>query len=167
MGKGGGGPCMVGDKRVMCTDNFFLSPFVLDGKEWLSAEQYFQAMKFVDPSYQEEIRRETNLSAHWRMGQTRQHRIRGDWEQNKVDVMYRANKAKFEQNAEMREELLSTTGPIRAMGFPFWAKWNGILLERIREELRPAEQQDTEKLQRRVDMMERFREETWKVETQR
>ena len=52
--------------------------------------------------------------------------------------MYRANKAKFtgEGNEALRDALLSTgSGRIVAHGFPFWARWNSVLLERIREEL--------------------------------
>ena len=38
----------------------------------------------------------------------------------KVDVMYAANLAKFQQNAKLREALLSTKGSIKGHGFRFW-----------------------------------------------
>lgn len=37
-----------------------------------------------------------------------------------VDVMYAGNLAKFQQNAKLREALLSTKGTIKGHGFRFW-----------------------------------------------
>ena len=54
-----GGPCQLRSKSggrkpgPPCTDNFQCIPFTYDGREWLSAEQCFQAMKFTDRSTQE------------------------------------------------------------------------------------------------------------------
>ena len=55
-----------------------------------------------------------------------------DFSERKVAIMHRCNHAKFAQNDDLRAVLLGTTGPITAYGHPFWAKWNAILLERIR-----------------------------------
>ena len=49
---------------------------------------------------------------------------------------------------------MSTRGPIKAFGFAYWAKWNAILLERIREELRPEGERDAKVLAARVAAME-------------
>ena len=40
-----------------------------------------------------------------------------------MEVMYRCNVAKFEQNPELRAVLLAGCSPIAAFGSPFWAKW--------------------------------------------
>ena len=81
--------------------------------------------------------------------------------------MYAANLAKFQQNEDLRAALLSTgTGAVVAYGFPFWVKWNGVLLERIREELRPEADvdggdglvaRDDGVLQARVAAMEQYK----------
>lgn len=119
-------------------DNFGICAFEIEGKVWISAEQYFQAMKFADEDYREEMRAETDGGRIWSMGQTRACPLRSDWEAVKVDVMCRANRAKFAQNADLRQVLTSTIGTIQAHGFPFWVYWNGIILMRLREEFRPG-----------------------------
>ena len=73
-----------------------------------------------------------------------------------MDVMYIANKAKFEQNEDLKQVLVTTKGPITAGGFAFWAKWNPILLERLREELREPSRRDEENLRRCVAEMEKY-----------
>lgn len=49
--------------------------------------------------------------------------------------MYEANLHKFQQNKELREVLIATKGDI-VYGTGFWDKWNGIIMTRIRAELR-------------------------------
>ena len=51
-----GGPCLVDGTMRPELDNFLQCAFELDGKQWTSAEQYFQAVKFTDESYREKIR---------------------------------------------------------------------------------------------------------------
>mmetsp|Transcript_18263 Transcript_18263/g.42562 ORF Transcript_18263/g.42562 Transcript_18263/m.42562 type:complete len:151 (+) Transcript_18263:55-507(+) len=137
-----GGPATVLGKAVPATDNFLVRKFVLNGKEWMSCEQYFQAMKFASEEYREKIRGcdadpGTHGMAVWRMGQNRNYDLRADWELVKVDVMYEANAAKFAQHADLRAELLATDGPIRAApSTDNWQKWNSEILERIRHDLR-------------------------------
>jgi len=94
--------------------------------------QYFQARKFTDEKYVEEIRSEKSGVKCWELGQSRKYKIVSNWEEIKVDVMYEANIAKFKQNEKLREVLLSTKGAIKAVGFPFWIQWNSRILERIR-----------------------------------
>eukprot|EP01065_Artemidia_motanka_P046177 TRINITY_DN693_c0_g1_i1.p1 TRINITY_DN693_c0_g1~~TRINITY_DN693_c0_g1_i1.p1 ORF type:complete len:187 (+),score=63.29 TRINITY_DN693_c0_g1_i1:65-562(+) len=159
MGKGGGGPCKCDGQMHRSMDNFLQRPMTIDGQEWISAEQYFQAAKFADERHRERIRAERDGHAQWQLGQSREHKLREDWEAEKVHVMYTANKAKFEQHADLREDLCSSRGPIQAGGFPFWAEWNSIILERIREELRPEEQRSEKVLRDRTERMERYREE--------
>ena len=137
-----GGPCLVDGTMRPELDNFLQCAFELDGKQWTSAEQYFQAVKFTDEAYREKIRACHDGGACWQLGNSRAFQLRADWESVKVDVMYSANCAKFEQNAALRDALLATRGSITAYGFPFWVKWNAVLLERIREELRPAAERD-------------------------
>mmetsp|Transcript_18940 Transcript_18940/g.34199 ORF Transcript_18940/g.34199 Transcript_18940/m.34199 type:complete len:145 (-) Transcript_18940:60-494(-) len=137
-----GGPAIVDGKAVPATDNFLVRKFVINGKEWQSCEQYFQAMKFASEEYREKIRccnadPRSHGMAVWRMGQSRDHKLRDDWESVKVDIMYEANAAKFAQHDDLCAELLATSGPIRAAASTDnWQKWNSEILERIRRELR-------------------------------
>ena len=136
-----GGPCTVDGVSYDALDNFLQCSFELDGVQWTSAEQYFQAAKFLDAGYRERIRGCHDGNACWSLGNSRAHPIRPDWEAVKVEVMYNANRAKFtaEGNEALRDALLSTgSGKVIAYGFPFWVHWNGVLLERLREELRAA-----------------------------
>eukprot|EP01059_Diplonema_ambulator_P019356 TRINITY_DN3250_c0_g1_i1.p2 TRINITY_DN3250_c0_g1~~TRINITY_DN3250_c0_g1_i1.p2 ORF type:complete len:158 (+),score=56.96 TRINITY_DN3250_c0_g1_i1:1318-1791(+) len=150
-----GGPCKCDGKTYHCMDNFAKIPFKLDGLTWISCEQYFQAKKFVDEAHIAKIRNETEGTKQWELGQKRSAKRVPNWEEVKIDVMYEANKAKFEQDDGAREELLSTTGRIEAGGFPFWKKWNELILERLREELRP--EPDTEKIEKYKKAFERYR----------
>ena len=147
-GHGGGGG---GDGRL----------FQLDGVWWPTAEHYFQAAKFPTSAYmQEQIRtapRCTGPGSCFHLGRTGDG-LRPDWEQVKVDVMLEANKAKFEQNDELRALLTGMRGRIRALGdADAWATWNEILLERLREELRPEGARDEETLRQRVAIMDAYR----------
>jgi N-glycosidase YbiA len=93
-----------------CFSNFSAHPISLDGKRWPTTEHYFQAQKFVgtDDAYAEEIRQATSPMIAARLGRSRKHPLRRDWESVKDDVMRRAVLAKFETHADTREELLST-----------------------------------------------------------
>lgn len=80
------------------------------------------------------------------------------WQVSKVDVMYRCNVAKFQQNDDFQRVLLGSHGPIIAYGAPFWAKWNSIILECIREELRPEASRDESIIATTARWMKAYRE---------
>uniref|UniRef100_A0A7S2PU71 Uncharacterized protein n=1 Tax=Zooxanthella nutricula TaxID=1333877 RepID=A0A7S2PU71_9DINO len=71
--------------------------------------------------------------------------------------MYIANYAKFAQEPDLRRVLLSTFGPIGAQGGLYWKTWNEVVLERIREELRPEGCRDEASIALRVKLMEGLR----------
>jgi len=92
-----------------CFSNFARYPFELDGKKWLTTEHYFQAQKFPDNrDYQERIRSEKSPMVAARMGRSRLHVLRRDWEEVKDELMKKAVLAKFSQHDELRKILLST-----------------------------------------------------------
>ena len=97
------------------TDNFAVAPFTLDGAQWHSVEQCYQAYKFLDPKAREIIRAMAPFagesdSSHgmrvWRAGA--QGKLRSDWEAVKIEVMLRACRAKLAQHKDLREQLLAT-----------------------------------------------------------
>ncbi len=83
-------------------------PSRLTGKPWPTSEHYFQAQKFLDEKYREEIRRVSSPMVAARMGRDRSKPLRKNWESVKEQVMRKALRAKFEQHAELRALLLAT-----------------------------------------------------------
>ncbi|GAB5372151.1 hypothetical protein AAMO2058_001641000 [Amorphochlora amoebiformis] len=140
-----GGPCVCDGKQYDEMDNFLIAEMKLDGK------------KFKDENYRELIRNEKSGDKCWSLGQSRKFKIIENWEEIKVDVMYRANYAKFSQNDKLKKVLCETKGPIEAYGFRFWAHWNGVLLERIREELRDQSKRNEKHLKKLVNTMEDYK----------
>ena len=157
----------VVDRELPELDNFYPTQvtastkalFVLDDRGWPTAEHYFQAMKFPHNEQLQERIRATPLCTGeygcYAMGHSEP--PRSDWEAVKVDIMYAANLAKFEQNAALRQSLVATRGRIRARGDIHWATWNEVLLERIREELREEPERDSTVLDRRAAIMESYK----------
>jgi ribA/ribD-fused uncharacterized protein len=88
--------------------NFSPHGFELDGAFWPTVEHYFQAQKFPGAEHAEKIRLSPKPAVAKRLGRSRKHPIRPDWEQVKDDVMRRAVRRKFETHADLRELLLST-----------------------------------------------------------
>ena len=130
--------------------NFFPSAFDLDGKRWPTTEHYFQAQKFTaTPEYQEEIRLAKTPEKAKSLGASREKPIRADWDQVREDVMKKALKAKFTQNADLKALLLSTGNRPLVEANPTDSYWGygrtkkgknrmGILLQQLRDELRAA-----------------------------
>eukprot|EP01089_Gocevia_fonbrunei_P017666 TRINITY_DN5797_c0_g1_i1.p1 TRINITY_DN5797_c0_g1~~TRINITY_DN5797_c0_g1_i1.p1 ORF type:complete len:177 (-),score=40.90 TRINITY_DN5797_c0_g1_i1:67-597(-) len=88
--------------------------FVIDDIEYLSANHYFQSQKFAEssPDFAERIRKTKDPFEASLLGKRRGHPIAKDWDSKRDEVMYKAVKAKFSQNEEIRKILLSTTKPI-------------------------------------------------------
>lgn len=91
-----------------CFSNFAHYNFELDGKRWMTSEHYFQAQKFCGTKYEEIIRLLDNPMKAAEMGRKRDLPLREDWEQIKDDIMRRAAYAKFTQNKNIRDILMST-----------------------------------------------------------
>ncbi len=130
--------------------NFAPFRIEIDGKSWPASEHFFQAQKFAEQSYREEIRSTVSPMNAARMGRDRKHPIRKDWEAVKDHVMYRAVRAKFEQHAELRALLLSTDDARlieHTENDRYWADGGdgggknmlGVILMRVRKELREIE----------------------------
>ena len=91
-----------------CFSNFSKHGFELKGKYWKTSEHYFQAMKFENTKYEEEIRLlPTPMNAAVR-GRDRSLPLRAEWETVKDKIMKEAVLAKFQYNNEIKEILLGT-----------------------------------------------------------
>jgi len=88
--------------------NFAGYPIELNGRVWPTSEHYFQAQKFVEAVYQEEIRRAATPMIAARLGRSRQRPLREDWESVKEPIMREALLAKFTQHDDLRAQLLAT-----------------------------------------------------------
>lgn len=92
--------------------NFAPFPIEVKGKRWPTSEHYFQAQKFAGTERAEEIRKAKSPMVAARMGRSRKHRLRKDWESVKDNVMREGVLARFTQHADLRELLLSTGAAI-------------------------------------------------------
>lgn len=93
--------------------NFHPSPFVLDGQQWPDVEHYYVAMKSTDPQYQQQVLSLPTPGKAKRFGSPEKmvkagFALRPDWEQVKLQLMFRAVMAKFAQNAQLAQALKAT-----------------------------------------------------------
>ena len=106
--------------------NFYCGkPVVIDGYQWKTTEHYFQAQKFIGTPYVEYIQgldrprqafdasRDPVIS-RWK---------RGDWEDVKQQIMYKALLAKFSQDEELRRLLAETGDKLLVENSPFDNFW--------------------------------------------
>ncbi|MCE2029567.1 NADAR family protein [Sessilibacter corallicola] len=88
--------------------NFSRHPIKLKGKVWPTTEHYFQAMKFESLKDQKEIQNAKTPMEAARKGRDRKRQLRKNWESMKINVMRAAVYAKFTQNEDLKNILLST-----------------------------------------------------------
>ncbi|WP_310414589.1 NADAR family protein [Chamaesiphon sp. OTE_8_metabat_110] len=91
-----------------CFSNFSKHGFVMDKLWWYTTEHYFQAQKFINTPYLEQIRSIRTPNDAAKMGRKRTLPLRSDWEQVKDEIMLRAVLCKFQIHLDLREILLGT-----------------------------------------------------------
>lgn len=74
-------------------------PVLIDEKEWVTSEHYFQAQKFVETASElaDTIRVTKSPAKVWKMAEKNKHRRREDWAAVKDDIMRKAAWEKFSQ----------------------------------------------------------------------
>jgi len=142
--------------------HFHPAPIVLDGETWATVEHFYQAQRSDDPAYRQAIREATTPGRAKRCAARpdlpakaskhswfRLHHAfpRADWHEVKLDIMRRADRAKYTQHPELAVLLLAT-GDAELIedspSEPFWGigpdglgqNWAGRVLMEIREEIR-------------------------------
>lgn len=141
--------------------HFHPSPIELDGEIWPTVEHYYQAQKSFDPAYRQAVRaavspgkakrlaappdspRRVSYQSWFRRNGTQP---RSDWHEVKLEIMRRAEAAKYSQKLKLAELLLAT-GKAELIedspSEPFWGigpsgqglNWAGRILMEIREDL--------------------------------
>lgn len=91
-----------------CFSNFSKHSFVLENWEWKTSEIYFQAQKFKGTEHEEIIKNMKSSLSAAKYGRRKDLPLREDWDLVKDDVMRAAVYAKFSQNPNIKEILLST-----------------------------------------------------------
>ena len=141
--------------------HFHPSPVELDGESWATVEHYYQAQKSVDLRYRQAIRDASTPGVAKRLAAHPQSSPRAakkswfganelmprmDWSAVKLDIMRRADFAKFSQNPDLAE-LLRSTGDAELIedspSEPFWGtgpdglgdNWAGRVLMEVRGRL--------------------------------
>jgi ribA/ribD-fused uncharacterized protein len=132
--------------------HFHPAPIELDGVLWPTVEHYYQAQKSFDPAYRAAILAAAKPGRAKRLAAPRRMLRNGyapqlDWGVVKLDIMRRADTAKFIQHADLAERLLATDGAeiVEDSPYdPFWGagldgngfNWAGRILMEVRSALR-------------------------------
>lgn len=82
--------------------------FELDGFEWPSVEHYYQAMKFDDAEYREQIRQASHPAEASKLGKSRKHQKRKNWKKNSVTYMTRGTYIKCRTHPDVAQMLLDS-----------------------------------------------------------
>lgn len=152
-----GGPGIIDGKTHPETDNFGKCFFKLNEIEYYSGENYFQCAKCVTKEDHEKVRNSGSGLSCWVAGG--QVKLRSDWESVKVREMYIGNKAKIEQNPDFTKALCDSIGKV-FFGFSgstdFWNYWNGLIIERIRAEIRNNGDEDVKRSLEIKELMDNY-----------
>jgi hypothetical protein len=94
-----------------CFSNFSLHPIQLEGANWQTVEHYYQAQKFVGTENQgliTVIRQAKTPMEVATIGRDRTLKLRPDWEQVKLQVMWQGVLTKFLTHCDIQAILLDT-----------------------------------------------------------
>lgn len=103
------------DPAIRLISNFAETPFELDGRQYRTVEGFWQSMRWDTEAERAMVAQLTGLQAK-KISHTRPFNVTTVYESETIAVgtwrhwqlMVQANRAKFEQNADAREALLST-----------------------------------------------------------
>lgn len=109
-----------------CFSQWWASSFEINGINYPSAEFYMMAEKarlFNDDSMLNRILLCSNPGAAKKYGREIRNFNEDVWNQNRFDIVVRGNKAKFEQNEELKQFLLNTKDRIIVEASPVDKIW--------------------------------------------
>lgn len=108
------------------------APMKIDGIEYNSCEQYMmhqKALLFDDNIIADLIMQETNPKEQKKYGRQIQNFDKALWDKNSLAIVYEGNLAKFRQNADLKEQMLSTKNKIFVEASPLDHIWGIGLIE--------------------------------------
>ena len=121
-----------GKITAACLSQWYYCYFEVNGIQYHTAEQYMMASKallFKDDDVYKEIMAANNPHDYKKLGR----KVRGFepelWDSKKSEIVVEGNKAKFSQNPDLKEFLLSTEDAILVEAIPYDKIW-GIGLDR-------------------------------------
>lgn len=115
-----------------CLSQWYDCYFEIDGIVYHTTEQYMMATKaklFNDDEIFDEIMKAYSPAEYKKLGRKIRGYEQSIWDASKYDIVLRGNIAKFSQNLELMEFLLSTGDAILAEASPYDKIW-GIGLDR-------------------------------------
>lgn len=111
--------------------NWHPAPFDMDGNHFSNSEQafmYYKAKLFGDTKSMEKILKSPDPRTVKKLGREVKGFDSKKWDDNKFQIMYDVNIAKFTQNSKMREKLMLTDGTQLVEASPYDNIW-GIGLD--------------------------------------
>jgi len=109
---------------------WYESIFIIDGKEYNCCEKYMmeqKALYFNDIEIAEMIMNTNDPKEHKQLGRNVKNFDEYKWNMVADEIVYKANLAKFSQNAELKNKLLATGGKMFVECSPYDRIWgNGL-----------------------------------------
>jgi ribA/ribD-fused uncharacterized protein len=126
--------------------NFYEHGITVDKYYYPTVEHFYQASKFENIEYKEQIRKCNSPKRASELGKTKNYPIRSDWDEYKIHIMIKALRLKFGKNTEFGSILLQTKDKLLIENSPYDNFWGigktgeglnylGTLLMRIRNEI--------------------------------
>lgn len=112
--------------ETACFSQWYPSLFIIDGIWYANAEQYMMAAKarlFKDEEALQKILASTSPREMKSIGRSIKKFDQQVWEQNREQIVYDANMAKFSQNEELKKKLLDTKDKILVEASPVDFIW--------------------------------------------
>lgn len=109
-----------------CFSQWYDCYFIVDGVSYHTTEQYMMACKarlFGDEDTLSKIMQTNNPADHKKLGRQVSGFDPVVWDAHKYNIVVEGNKAKFSQNAELKEFLLSTGDAIIVEASPYDRIW--------------------------------------------
>lgn len=123
-----------------CFSQWYAAPFVIDEKQYATAEHYMMAEKariFLDFDTEEKILLSKDPSHAKAMGRQVQNFSEEIWKQRCFDIVVHGNIAKFSQNPELKKFLIATGSKVLVEASPLDRIWGIGLAEEDREAKNP------------------------------
>ncbi len=124
------------DIAKSCFSQWYPAPFILDDVRYASAEHYMMAEKaklFNDIEVRNRIITASNPGSAKALGREVKGFDQDIWEQHRMDIVIRANIAKFSQNKELGNFLISTGNRVLVEASPVDKIWGVGLSEQDNE----------------------------------